>query len=309
MPGKPARERRIPATDVPRAATDSVRAGKRNVTVTNRAKVLFPESGITKGDLIEYYVAVAPKMLPFVRERPLTMERFPDGIDGERIMQKNASKYFPDWIPRATVPKKAGSVQHVVANDTATLAYLANQASITQHVWLSTIDRPDTPDQLVFDLDPSRDDFGDVRATALVIRDVLADLGLVPFVKATGSKGLHVVAPLRRARGFGGVYAFAASVAQRLVDDRPQLLTLEFFKAKREGRILLDINRNAYAQTVVAPYSVRARPGAPVAAPLDWSEVEDRRLRPDGISMREALERPDPWSAFARSARSLPEKP
>lgn len=266
--------------------------------------MLFPESGITKGDLIEYYVAVAPRMVPLVTGRPLTMERFPDGIAGERIMQKNIPAYFPEWIPRVLVPKKNGSVTHVLANDAATLGYLANQASITQHVWLSTVKSPTKPDQMIFDLDPSSEDFAEVRRTALRLREMLADLGFVPFVKSTGSKGLHVVVPIRPVLDFDEVYRLAAAVAGRIAAERPKLLTTEFRKAKREGRIFLDINRNAYAQTAVAPYSVRPRPGAPVAVPLAWPEVEDRRLRPDGFSMRDALERTDPWNGFKRAARS-----
>jgi bifunctional non-homologous end joining protein LigD len=286
------------------ATKDEIRAGRRTVKISNRDKVLFPEDGITKGDLVEYYVAIAPRMVPLVKDRPLTMERYPDGISSERIFQKNISKYFPDWIPRAEVPKKGGSVTHVLANDTATLAYLANQASITQHVWLSTVKVPTKPDQIIFDLDPSQEDFAEVRRTALRLREMLEEFGLVPFVKTTGSRGLHVVVPIRPVLGFEVVYGIAAAVAARIAEERPTKLTTEFMKAKREGRIFLDINRNAYAQTAVAPYSVRPLRGAPVAAPVTWEEVADRRLRPDGFSMKKALERPDQWTGFRRAARS-----
>lgn len=285
--------------------SDEIRVGRRTVPISNRSKVLFPEDGITKGELVEYYAAIAALMVPHVRNRPLTMERYPDGITGHRIMQKNAPDYFPDWIPRARVGKRDGTVTHVLANDAATLAYLANQASITQHVWLSTIDRPHEPDQMMFDLDPSRDNFDDVRRTALLLRDVLRDEGLVPFVKATGSRGLHIVVPIRRSHPFDVVHEIAASIAQRIIDERPEILTMEFTKAKRGGRIFVDIHRNAYAQTAVAPYSVRPRPGAPVAVPLAWEEVEDRSLTPDGFSMRDALSRPPHWRGFRRAARAL----
>lgn len=285
--------------------SDAVRVGGRSVAVTNRTKVLFPENGITKGDLIDYYAAIAPKMLPYLRDRPLTMERYPDGIAGERIFQKNIAKYFPDWIPRAIVPKKGGSVTHVLANDAPSLVYLANQACITPHVWLSTTARPSQPDQMIFDLDPAGDDFAEVRRTALRLRDVLTELGLVPYVKATGSKGLHVVVPIRPDGTFDVVYETAHAIAEGLVEERPDALTLEFMKAKRRGRIFMDVNRNAYAQTAVAPYSVRPRAGAPVAAPLDWDEVRDARLRPDGFSMEDAFSRDDPWQGFRKAARSL----
>jgi len=285
--------------------SDSIRAGRRTVPVSNRNKVLFPDDGITKGDLIEYYTQIAPAMLPSVRDRPLTMERYPDGIEKQRIFQKNISPYFPDWIPRAPVGKKGGTVTHALANDAATLAYLANQASITQHVWLSTVRSPEKPDQLVFDLDPSKENFDDVRAVALALRDLLVDLRLVPFVKTTGSRGLHIVVPLKPAAGYPEVYGFASAIAERMVAEHPDVLTSEFRKDKRGGRIFFDINRNAYAQTAVAPYSVRARRGAPVATPIEWSEVRDRRLRPDGFGMSEALARPHPWRGFRKAARGL----
>jgi bifunctional non-homologous end joining protein LigD len=285
-----------------------IRAGRRTVSVSNWDKVLFPEDGITKGDLVEYAVAIASKMLPYLRDRPLTLERYPDGLGGDPFFQKNVSKYFPEWIPRATMPKKDGTVTYVLANDPPTLAYVANQAAITHHVWLSTARRPFEPDQLIFDLDPSQDNFDDVRATALRLREVLTERGLAPFVKATGSRGLHVVVPLRPAVDFGEVYAFATAICEELVRERPDVLTLEFRKADRKGRIYLDINRNAYAQTAVAPYSVRPRRRVPVAVPLDWSEVEDASLRPDGFTMRDALERPDPWQGFRAAARRLPKR-
>jgi bifunctional non-homologous end joining protein LigD len=158
---------------------------------------------------------------------------------------------------------------------------------------------------MIFDLDPSRESFAEVRGAALLLREILGELSLRPFVKVTGSRGLHVVVPIRRSDPFDVVYEVAASIARRAIDDRPNVLTMEFMKAKRGDRIFVDINRNAYAQTAVAPYTVRARPGAPVAVPLDWDEVRDRRLRPDGFSMSDALERPDHWRGMRAAARSL----
>src|SRR5918996_4232777 len=201
----------------PAAAKDEIRVGKRAITISRRDKVLFPDDGITKGDLVEFYAAIAPKMVPYTRDRPLTLERYPDGLKGERIFQKNASKYFPEWIPRGEVRKKDGAVTHVLANDAATIAYLANQAVITHHVWLSTMKQLHRPDQLIFDLDPSSDDFDQVRETALGLRDLLGDLGLVPFVKTTGSRGLHVVVPLRPSETYDAVWDFAHAVAERMV--------------------------------------------------------------------------------------------
>lgn len=285
--------------------SDEVRVGRRTFRVTNLDKVLFPDDGITKGALIEYYTAVAPKMVPHVRNRPLTMERFPDGLGGERIMHKNIPKYFPEWVPRAELAKKGGSVTYVLADEAAVLAYLAQQGSITQHVWSSTVAKPLEPDLLIVDLDPTTDDFAMVREAALMFRSIFDDAGLVPFVKSTGSRGLHVVAPIRPKEPFEVVHEVAVRLAQRAIDAEPERLTLEFYKDKRGDRIFVDVHRNAYAQTAVAPYSVRALPGAPVAVPLEWSEVDDDRLEPGGFSMRDALDRPDHWKGFRASARSL----
>ncbi|MFY9587133.1 MAG: non-homologous end-joining DNA ligase [Actinomycetota bacterium] len=289
----------------PKAPAEEIRVGNRRVAISRRDKVLFPDDGITKGDLVEFYAGIAPKMVPYTRDRPLTLERYPDGLRGERIFQKNASKYFPEWIPRGEVRKKDGAVTHVLANDAATLAYLANQAVITHHVWLSTMKQLHKPDQLIFDLDPSGEDFDEVRETALGVRELLTDLGLVPFVKTTGSRGLHVVVPLRPSETYDEVWDFAHAVAERMVAEKPKVLTLEFMKAKRRGRLFLDINRNAYAQTAVAPFSVRPLPGAPVAVTLDWSDVENKKLRPNGFSMSDALKRDDAWEGFRKAARSL----
>jgi bifunctional non-homologous end joining protein LigD len=288
---------------------ETIRVGKRTIPISNRDKVLFPQDGTTKGDLIDYYVAIAPMMLPYTRARPLTLERYPDGIDRGRVFQKNISKYFPDWIPRETVGKKGGAVTHVLANDQATLAYLANQACVTHHVWLSTLRAPDRPDQLIFDLDPSTEDFHEVREVALGLRRVLEGLDLTPFVKTSGSRGLHIVVPLRPTHDFGAVYEFATAIAAQMIEADPKRLTTEFHKAKRGNKIYFDIGRNAYAQTAVAPYTVRARPGAPVAAPVTWDEVEDRKLKPTAFSMRDVLKRveeiQDPWKGFRDAATSI----
>ena len=287
------------------AEKETVRFGRRTFSLTNRDKVLFPEDGITKGDLIEYYAAIAPKMLPHVKDHPLTMERFPDGITGEGIMHKNIPKYFPDWVARSEQPKKGGTVTYVLANEGATLAYLAQQASITQHIWLSAHQKPYEPDIMIVDLDPTTENFSEVREAALLFRELFEELDLVPYVKTTGSRGLHVAVPIRPKFGFDVVHEVAVRVAQRAIDAKPDLLTMEFYKAKRGERIFADVHRNGFGATAVAPYSVRPRDGAPVAAPLAWDEVSDRKLRPDGFRMKDALERPDHWKGFRKSARGL----
>jgi bifunctional non-homologous end joining protein LigD len=289
--------------------TLELRAGRRTVKVSRPDKPLFP-CGITKADLARYYEAVAPFMLPHLDGRPLNLERYVDGIEGERLIQQRAGKYFPDWIARAETPKKGGAVEHVVARDAATLIYLASQAALTLHRWLSHADRLDRPDLVIVDLDPS-DPSSDVRAAAVEFGELLRELGLEPFAMTTGSRGFHVVAPLQRRADFDTVRAFARDVGRLAAARDPERLTVEQRKAKREDRIFVDVGRNAYGQTAVAPYSVRARPGAPVATPLHWAELEDAGTRPDGWTLRDVPERlerdGDPWSAIGKSARALGE--
>jgi bifunctional non-homologous end joining protein LigD len=286
-----------------------VRVGRRTFEVSNLDKVFFPADGITKGEVIEHYVRVADRMLPHLKDRPIAMERYPDGIEGNRIFHKNVPGHFPEWIQRTHIEKEGGSLQQVVCTEAATLAYIANQACITPHAFLSRVDRLDDPDQLIFDLDPDRGGFEDARLAALGLRELLDELDLPGFVKTTGGKGIHVTVPLDRRMAFDDVRAFARDVADVLAARDPKRLTTEARKNKRRGRLYLDVMRNAYAQTAVPPYAVRARPGAPVATPLDWSEVEDRKLAPSRftiVTIVKRLERDgDPWKGLRRHGRSL----
>ena len=248
-------------------------------------------------------------MLPHLGGRPLSMQRFPDGIDQPGFFQKAAASYYPAWIKKVTVQKAGGTVRHVICDDTATLVYLANQACITPHIWLSRVDKKEFPDQMIFDLDPSTEDFSAVIDAALALKDVLDDLELPGFIKTTGSRGLHVGVPLKREQDFDSVRAFARNVAEIVVGRDPARYTLEQYKNKRHGRVFLDINRNAYAQTAVAVYAVRARNGTPVSVPIEWNELLKKNTRPDGITMRTVFERldkiEDPWKHFWRRATSL----
>lgn len=285
------------------------------VELSHTDKVLFPGGDeITKGDLIEYYAQAADWMLPYLRERPIAMARYPEGITGQRIFQKNAPGYFPDWITRAEVKKQDGTLRHVICDKPATLVYLANQACIELHAFLSRLGRLDRPDQVIFDLDPpDADHFGDVRLAALRLRDLLADeLGLTSFVKTTGGKGLHVHVPLRAEDDFDAARGFARQVGGLLVARNPDLVTMEQRKDKRGHRLYMDVLRNAYAQTAVAPYVVRARPGAPVAVPLDWDEVADSALEPGQFTLRTAPRRlaelgqaTDPWAGLTKHRYNL----
>lgn len=296
-------------TETTRLAVD-----RQEIDLSNPDKTLFPtewdDGPITKADLVDYYRRVAEVMVPHLRDRALVMTRFPDGIAGEGFFQKHAPSYFPDWIRRTEVTKQNGTVTHVVCDDVATLAFLAAQACITPHVWLSRADHPDQPDRMIFDLDPSQPGFEAVKFAARALRSALDELGLVAFIQTTGSKGLHVVAPIERGPDFATVRDKARSLASQVVSDSPDIITMEQRKEPRGERVYLDIMRNAYAQTAVAPYAVRSLPGAPVATPLDWHELTNSSLDPQSYNInnlfRRLGQRTDPWASINDHARPLP---
>ena len=292
------------------SASAPVRSGRRTIDVSSPDKVLFPDAGVTKLELAEHYARVAPLMLPHVRDRPITMHVFPGGLDRPGVYIKKAPPHFPDWMPRVTVEKREGSTSMALVREAAALVFLANQNCVTPHVWPARADDLRTPDRLIFDFDPPEDtDFADIRDAALATGALLRDVGLVPFAQTSGSRGLHVIAPVRRDAPFEDARAFAHAVGERLAaeDDR---FTVEFRIAKRGGRIYIDTTRNAYAQHSVAPFAVRAKPGAPVAVPLRWEELSDGSLTsarqwtlrtlPDRLA-----DAGDPWKGMGRSARSL----
>ncbi|HEX5832468.1 MAG TPA: non-homologous end-joining DNA ligase [Pyrinomonadaceae bacterium] len=278
--------------------------------ISHPEKVLFPADGITKGELAAYYDAIAPAMLPHLRRRPITMERYHRGIDSPGFFQKDVSKGFPEWLKRVEVPKQGGTVHHPLANDKRSLLWLANQNSITIHVWASRVPNLYNPDICIFDLDPAGDDEPDVlRAAALNLRDLLAELGLPSWIKTSGSKGFHLAVPLDGKSDFGEVARFAHHVGRVLVQRDPDHLTQEFAKVDRGGRILVDTGRNGYSATYAATYTVRAKPGAPVSAPCTWDEVERGEVHPKSFTLRSMSERVaavgDLWADMLRRKRSL----
>jgi len=291
------------------AATETLKVGRHDVAITHADRPVFPEAGLTKLDLAHHYERVAPLMLPYVRDRPLALQAYPQGIEGKGFFLKSVPDYFPDWIKRVTLDKKGGTITHALAQDAATLVYLAGQNVVTVHTWLARGDKPFQPDRLTLDFDPSGGGFSEVRAAARAAGDRLRDLGLAPHAMTTGSRGIHVVCPLRRGPDFPQVHGFARALAEAMVADDPRHLTLEWRKADRGKRIYVDVNRIAYAQHAVAPYTVRPRPKAPVAVPLHWEELSDRALRPDRWTVRNLarrLEDGDPWAGMNRQARALP---
>jgi bifunctional non-homologous end joining protein LigD len=282
------------------------------VRLSHPDKVLFPDDGLTKADLAAHFERVAGAMLPHVRDRPLNLWRWNAGIDGPRVVQQDMPKGAPDWLPRVQTPRRrGGSISHPLANNALVLRWLANQNCITPHVWSARADRLDRPDRVVFDLDPPDGvEFSAIRAAALAVGERLRELGLTPFAMTTGSRGIHVIAPLRRTRSADVVRETAGLIAAEIAAEHDDALTTEWRKAKRADRILVDTARNTYAQTVVAPYAPRALPGAPVATPLAWEELEDPELHAQRWTMRTIGERldahGDPWDGMARHAKTLP---
>ncbi|MGH2822195.1 MAG: non-homologous end-joining DNA ligase, partial [Thermoleophilaceae bacterium] len=280
--------------------------------ISSPDKLLFPADGITKAALASYYERVAEWMLPHVKERPLSLQHFPDGIEGAGFFHKNVPKHYPDWVHRVDVAKEGGRVVHAVASDADTLPYLVGQNMVTPHVWLARADRVHQPDRMVVDLDPPAGaDFPAVRRAARQAGELLREIGLEPFAQVTGSKGIHVWTPLRRRADFEEVKKFSNEFAGVLAARHPDELTTEFRKAKRAGRILVDVLRNRYAQTAVPPYAARPRPGAPVATPIEWDELSDSKLRPDRWTVKTVLRRlsakGDPWAEIGSAATGLAE--
>lgn len=276
--------------------------------ITHPEKVLFPDDGITKGELAAYYEAVAPIMVPHIRARPITMERYPAGIGKKGFFHKDVSKGFPSWLERVEVPKKGGTVHHPLVTDTRSLLWITNQNCITPHVWVSRAPDLYYPDICVFDLDPATEDQPDVlRAAAVALRDLLTELGKTSWVKTSGSKGFHIVVPTDGKTEMGEVAGFAHRVGRMLVERYPRELTQEFSKSDRGGRILVDTGRNGYSATFAAPYAVRAKPGAPVSAPCEWDEVVTGAVGPKTFTLRNMSERiaavGDLWSGMGIARR------
>jgi bifunctional non-homologous end joining protein LigD len=257
-------------------------------TLTHGDKVLFLDAGVTKAEVFDYYRRVAPRLLPYLRDRPVTLERLPDGVgEGKpHFWQKHTPPSYPDWIPRAELPSGAGRpVAYPVVNDKETLLYLVNQGTLTFHPWLSRVGSLDRPDFVLFDLDPGKARFADVVAVAKRLHQLLEEDGVAACVKTSGKSGLHVLTPWERDGGYEEARAWARSVAQRLVEAMPDRATLEIRKEKRDGRVYLDVLQNARGKHVVPPYVLRATPAATVSTPLRWTELTES-LDPKRFTVR-----------------------
>ena len=277
------------------------RFGDLTITCSNVDRVVFPDSGITKGELIAYYHDVAELAVPGLRRRPLTIERFTGSIEGKGFFQKHAQKHYPAWIERVEMGGKT-RVAYPVCDTPAALVYFANQGAVALHVTTSRAESLHHPDELVFDLDPPPGRFDLVLRAAPIVRDFVAGLGAESFVKTTGSAGLHVVVPLDGSGDFDAVMAMCTRIATVLCARHPDLLTTEFYKKDRGGRLYLDLLRNAPGATAIAPYSVRGKPRAPVAMPIAWADLDDPALAPDRFTIRDVRARldarGDPWSGL-----------
>jgi len=291
----------------------SITVGSHTIDLSSTDKLMFPDDGITKGDLIDYYERMAETMLPHMSGRPVTMHRFPGGVDEEGFYQKQVPDYFPDWIERVFVDVQGEEQQQeqIICENAATLVYLANQGCITPHIWLSRKDKLNHPDRLIFDLDPPTDKFKMVRQAARDLGAILQEVDLASYLMTTGSRGLHVVVPLDRSSDFDTVRTFAHQLADVLAARYPERLTTTQRKAQRGGRLFVDYLRNSYAQNSVTPYSLRARPGAPVATPIEWDELSDGELTSRRYTMKNIFHRlgqkADPWQDIHSDAYSLDE--
>ncbi|MFO8078836.1 MAG: non-homologous end-joining DNA ligase [Armatimonadota bacterium] len=288
-----------------------MKIGGHEIDISSRDKVFFPDAGYTKGDVIDYYETVADVMVPHMKRYGVSMQRFPDGLQGGSFYNKDTPDYFPDWINTVNFPREeGGSFNAPIVDSKAALVYMADQAVLTPHLYLARTDDLRHPDRMIYDLDPPEgtEDFSSVREAALDIRSVMDELDLMAWLMTTGSKGYHLIIPLDRSADFDEVRQFAHDVALVLVRRREDKCTLEQRKNKRTGRVFLDVLRNSYGATTVAPYAIRARAGAPVATPISWDELEDGadpqdwtiESIPDRLARKE-----DPWAGMMRHARSI----
>jgi bifunctional non-homologous end joining protein LigD len=290
-----------------------MKIGSHTVDISNEKKVFFPNEGITKGDLIAYYDRIADRLLPYLKGRPLTLRRFPDGINGTNFHQKEASDYFPDWIETIEVKKKeGGTVNQVICNNKAALIYLVNQGTISFHPWLSTSSSIHKPNKLVFDLDPPDGNFDLVIKGAKTLYNLLeSEIKLHTFVMTTGSEGMHVVSPIKPKKDFDEVRSFAEAISEYLAKEHPDDFTTNMRKKNRNGRLFLDYLRNAYAQTSIAPFSIRALDKAPIATPLTRDELNKEGLDSKTYHLKNIFRRlsqkEKDWDHFRDQAKSIEE--
>jgi bifunctional non-homologous end joining protein LigD len=299
------------ATARPARREESGETVVAGVRITHADRVVYPEQGVTKGALARYYATIAPHMLPHLRDRPAVLVRCPDGLAGECFYQKHAGPWAPPSLRRIRIREKTKTGEYLVVEDVAGLVGLVQMGAMEIHTWSARAARLDAPDRLVFDLDPGPGvSWGAVVLAARLVRAALEASGLTSFVKTTGGKGLHVVAPIRPGPGWAECVAFAHRVAEGLVAETPRAFTLTMAKAARRDKIFIDYFRNQRGATAVVPYSTRARAGAPVSTPITWEELGTVSA-PDqftiaNVPRRLARLRAEPWTGSETLAQSLP---
>ncbi|MEQ1503594.1 MAG: non-homologous end-joining DNA ligase [Myxococcota bacterium] len=281
-----------------RGTRETRRFGDHDVDLTNLDKSMFPDDGIVKRDIVEYVIRCADPLLAALRDRPLSMERRIDGLRKPGFFHKHKPEHFPDWVSTTETPTSKGPMEQVVVDDLATLVLVTNFGCLTPHVPITTVSDPDHPDQLVVDLDPSTDDLQRIRDAAHLVRELLDDTDLPSFPRWSGSRGIHLVVPLDRTADLATVSSVSQQLAETLCARYPALFTLAFRKMDRGDRIYVDVARNHPGATIVASWAIRARPGAPVAMPVGWDEVDD--TFPQAFTLRTAPDRLslDPWAEF-----------
>ncbi|MFW5794581.1 MAG: non-homologous end-joining DNA ligase [Bacillota bacterium] len=282
----------------------------KKVKLSNLDKMIFPDSKYTKKDIIDYYKKVSKYILPHLKNRPVTLERYPDGITESGFYQKQKSDYFPEWINSYKVNNKDGSkTDYVLINNLDSLIYLANQAVITPHIWLSKKDNINKPDKIVFDLDPAENNYKNLIIIAKEIKKYIESLDLNVFVMNTGSNGLHIIVPINPEFTFAKIHDISKKIAKDIVGKNREIATIEQRKDKREGKVFIDYLRNSYGQTSVTPYAIRPKEKAPIATPLDWEELSDKSFNPQKYTInnifRRISQKKDPWENIYQKRKSL----
>ncbi|KGP62887.1 DNA ligase [Legionella norrlandica] len=281
------------------------------IEISHPEKLLYPDDNISKKEVSEYYSKISQYLLPFVKDRPITMKRYPDGLNKDGFFNKHRPDYFPDFIDNFTVPTREDGFEMsmVGIHSEKGLAYLANQNVLELHVALSTMSSIEKPDQIIFDFDPSEANFENVRSSAKALKSLLDNYDIKSFVKTSGSRGLHVHIPIKPQYEFKIIKKIARTIAEELHEQCSDITTLEQRKEKRSNKVYIDILRNDYAMTAIAPYSLRAKKGAPVAAPLNWEELDDKSLNPSIYNLKNIFQRlgqiENPWENFNHFNRQI----
>ena len=282
------------------------------IEISHPDKILFPQAELTKADIASYYKRIADYMLPHIKDRPLTLRHYPHGIDESGFFHKHAPDHFPEFVERLDVSMKSKGGENMKmasADEAADLVYFAGQNVIELHMGLARKYDLEIPDQIIFDLDPSDNDFEKVRKTAFALKDILDERDLPSFLKTTGSRGVHIHIPIKPEKKFDEVKKAVRKLAETLHDTCPDLTTLESRKKKRGDKVFIDYLRNDYGMTAIAPYSLRALKGAPIATPIDWEELKDRELGPQSYTLenifRRLPQKADPWKKFYSQAVKL----